>query len=175
MEYFLLGTDKGNHIPYSINSNRAIDIRYANRENAHRIPDCSIVSMKVPMEVFFPDILTEPFLMVSDTVADVIEMYALGTMFKTIYLLEKESGMHQTYFMPFLEEVECLSEKTKRSRGGTELLEIALRRNAVRGKSIFRIAGFSHVYLICDVGFIESILRRDAMGMTLREVEIEEE
>ncbi len=175
MKYLLIETDKKNHIPYSINSNRAVDIRYANRQDAHKIPDCCIVSMKTPMEVFFPDILTEPFLMVSDTVADVMEMYAPDTSFKTIYLLEKETRMYQTYFMPFLEEVDCLSERTRRSRGGTELLEIVLRGEAVRRKPVFRIAGFTHVYLVCDMEFIESALRRDIRGIRLKEIEVENE
>ena len=29
--------------PYSISKNRVIDIRYFNRENAYRIPNCSVV------------------------------------------------------------------------------------------------------------------------------------
>ena len=175
MKYFLIETNKRNHIPYSINSNRAVDVRYANRQDSHKIPDCCIVSMKTPMEVFFPDILTEPFLMVSDTVADVMEMYAPDTSFKTIYLLEKETRMYQTYFMPFLEEADCLSEKTKRSRGGTELLEIVLREEVVRRKPVFRVAGFTHVYLICNLEFIESALRRNIRGIRLKEIEVEAE
>ena len=37
MKYFLIETDKKNHIPYSINSNRAVDIRHANRQDSHKI------------------------------------------------------------------------------------------------------------------------------------------
>ena len=113
--------------------------------------------------------------MVSDTVADVMEMYAPDTSFKTIYLLEKETRMYQTYFMPFLEEADCLSEKTKRSRGGTELLEIVLREEVVRRKPVFRVAGFTHVYLICNLEFIESALRRNIRGIRLKEIEVEAE
>ena len=57
MKFFWVGTDKRNHIPYGINVNRAVDLRYANRMNAYRIPNCCVVDMKTPMEVFFPDIL----------------------------------------------------------------------------------------------------------------------
>lgn len=77
------------------------------------------------------DILIEPFLMVSREVAEVIEMYTPETIFKTIYLLETKSETNATYFMPFVEEVECLSDQTKKSRGGTELLDIVLRKEAV--------------------------------------------
>ena len=60
MKYFLIETDKRNHISYAINANRAVDIRYANRTNAHKIPNCCVVDMKTPAEVFFPGILMEP-------------------------------------------------------------------------------------------------------------------
>ena len=170
MEYFLVETDKKNRIPYGINVNRAVDIRYANRNMAYKIPNCCVVDMKTPMEVFFPDILTEPFLMVSEEAAQVIEMYEPETVFKTIYLLETESELHATYFMPFVEEVECLSEQTKRSRGGTELYEIVLRKDAVAGKTVFRIAGFTHPYLIVRLDALESMLRRDISGIRLKEL-----
>ncbi len=170
MEYFLVETDKKNRIPYGINVNRAVDIRYANRNMAYKIPNCCVVDMKTPMEVFFPDILTEPFLMVSEEAAQVIEMYEPETVFKTIYLLETESELHATYFMPFVEEVECLSEQTKRSRGGTELYEIVLRKDVVAGKTVFRIAGFTHPHLIVRLDALESMLRRDISGIRLKEL-----
>lgn len=172
MRYFLIETDTGNHIPYGINANRAVDLRYANRKDAYKIPNCCVVDMKTPREVFFPDILTEPFLMVSKDAADVIEIYTPQTIFKTIYLLEAEREIHTTYFMPFVEEVECLSEQTKRSRGGTELLEIVLRKDEVAEKPIFRIAGFTHTYLIVRLDAIESMLRRGVRGIKLQELTI---
>jgi hypothetical protein len=170
MEYFLVETDKKNRIPYGINVNRAVDIRYANRNMAYKIPNCCVVDMKTPMEVFFPDILIDSFLMVSEEAAQVIEMYEPETIFKTIYLLETESEIHATYFMPFVEEVECLSEQTKRSRGGTELYEIVLREEAVAGKTVFRIAGFTHPYLIVRLDVLESMLRRGVCGIRLKEL-----
>ena len=173
MKYFLIETDKKNHIPYAINANRAVDIRYVNRANAYKIPNCCVVDMKTPAAVFFPGILMEPFLMVEDKAADVIEMYAPETIFKTIYLLERESGISATYFMPFVEEIECLSDKTKMSRGKTELLEIVLRKEAIQKKQIFRVVGYKHTYLIGGMAFVESILRRGVCGIELTEVEVE--
>lgn len=172
MKFFLIETNTRNRLPYGINANRAVDVRYANRKSSYRIPNCCVVDMKTPSEVFFPDIITEPFLMVSREVAEVIEMYTPETIFKTIYLLETESEINATYFMPFVEEVECLSEQTKRSRGGTELLDIVLRQDAVAEKPIFRVAGFTHVYLIVRLDAIESMLRRGTRGIKLKELSV---
>ncbi len=74
--------------------------------------------------------------------------------------------------MPFVEEVDCLSEQTKRSRGGTELLEIVLREEAVVGKPVFRIARFTHVYLIVRLDALESMLRRRVRGITIKELDV---
>ena len=172
MKFFLTETNTRNRLPYGINANRAVDVRYANRKSSYRIPNCCVVDMKTPSEVFFPDIITEPFLMVSREVAEVIEMYTPGTIFKTIYLLETESEINATYFMPFVEEVECLSEQTKKSRGGTELLDIVLRTEAVADKPIFRVAGYTHAYLIVRLDAIESMLRRGIRGITLKELTV---
>ena len=173
MKYFLIETDKKNHIPYAINVNRAVDTRYANRANAYKIPNCFVVDMKTPAAVFFPGILIEPFLMVEKQAADVIEMYAPETIFKTIYLLETASGISATYFMPFVEEIECLADKSKMNRGKTALLEIVLRKGPIQQKQIFRVAGYKHTYLIGGMAFVESILRRGVRGIKLTEVGVE--
>ena len=59
MKYFFLETDEGNKIPYAINKNRAIDIRYLTKEGLSRLPVWTIVRMVFPEEGFFPDILCQ--------------------------------------------------------------------------------------------------------------------
>ena len=174
MKYFLIETDEKNRIPYNINKNRAIDLRYANKANVKKIPNCCIVDMQIPREVFYPDIMVSPLLLVSEIFARVITMYMPQIYFKTIYLLHYESGEHQTYFMPFLEEIDCLSDKTVRNRGRTELKQILLRKEVVNKRPIFRVQGFTHPYVIGREDLVESILRRRVSGLTLAEVEIEE-
>ena len=142
MKFFLLGTDKGNHIPYSINKNRIIDIRYTDRR----------------------------LLLTSRVFANVIDMYVPGTIFKIVFLLEYESGVNAIYHMPFLEEVDCLSDQTIKNHGGTGLVQIVMEEEKVAAKPIFRIAGYTHPYVIGRLDFVESILRRGVEGITLEEV-----
>ena len=110
MKYFLIAVNTENRIPYGLNANRAVDVRYANRKMAYKIPNCCVMDMKIPMEVFFPDILTSPVLLVSETFARVIEIYRRATFFKTVYVIDFEQEMSVTYFMPFLEELDCLAD-----------------------------------------------------------------
>lgn len=172
MNYYLLETEKGNAIPYSINKNRAIDIRYINQDSSYKIPNCSVVEMEVPGEVFFPGVISAPMFMVDREFAEVIEMYVPETIFKTVYLLNKESGMNATYFLPILEEIACLSSETEKSRGGTELRRIVLKKDMITSKPIFRIAGFSHSYVIGRMDLIESVLRRGIKGIGIVEIDI---
>ena len=58
MKYFLIETDERNRIPYGINSNRELDIRLLNREQIDTLPQWNMVNMSLPMEVFFPDIIS---------------------------------------------------------------------------------------------------------------------
>lgn len=172
MKFFLLDTDKGNHIPYSINKSRTIDIRYADRRNAYKIPDGCVVDMQLPMEVFFPDLLIGPLLLTSRVFANVINMYVPGTLFKIVFLLDYESGVNATYHMPFLEEVDCLSDQTVKNHGGTRPIQIVLEEEKVAQKPIFRIAGYTYPYVIGRLDFVESILRRGVEGITLEEVNL---
>lgn len=54
MKYFFLETDEGNKIPYAINKNRAIDIRYLTKEGLSRLPMWTIVRMVFSGGRIFP-------------------------------------------------------------------------------------------------------------------------
>lgn len=172
MDFFLMETEKGNQIPYSINKNRVIDIRNINRENSYKIPNCSVVEMEVPREVFLPNVLFEPMFMVDRTFAEVIEMYIPTMIFKTIYLLNKKSGINKTYYLPILEEIDCLAAGTKRSYGGLDLLQIVLKEDILL-QPIFRVKGFLHPYVIGRMDLIESVLRRHIRGMEIKKLKME--
>lgn len=172
MEYFLIETEKGNNIPYSINKNMVIDIRNINQENSYKIPNCSVVEMKIPQEIFLPNVLLEPMFMVDRVFAEVIEMYMTTTIFKTIYLLNKESGINRTYYLPILEEIDCLATETKKSHGGLDLFQIVIKKDIFL-RPIFRVKGFLHPYVIGRMDLIESVLRRHVRGMTLTKLRME--
>ena len=57
MKYFLIGTDEKNRNPYNINKNRALDTRKLTREGIDTLPRWNIISMDLPDEGFFPDLI----------------------------------------------------------------------------------------------------------------------
>lgn len=66
MKYYLLDTDQKNRIPYNINKNHAIDTRYLTKENIDKIPMWNVVEMTFPNEGFFPDLLCNPWILMSE-------------------------------------------------------------------------------------------------------------
>ena len=48
MKYFLMGTDEANYIPYYINKNHALDIRFLTKEKVDRLPLWNVLEMEFP-------------------------------------------------------------------------------------------------------------------------------
>ena len=172
MKYFLIETDEKNRIPYSINKNRAIDIRLLTKENFGKLPRWNIVEMDIPQEVFFPDVLCSPFLLLSETCIKTVMMYQPDILYTGIKLWDKGSGLNRTYFLPVLDELECMSDKTQYNSVGNRILRLVLDSGKIGQKAVFKIKGFDGKGFAGRLDFVESILRRGVRGIKLTEIEI---
>ncbi len=173
MKYYKITQEEGNCIPYRINSNHGIDIRWLNSEDIGKIGRNNILSMDLPMEVFFPDALFEPCVMVSRTFMETILMYQEDIVYKSVKLLHFDTRKHVTYFCPLLDEVPCLSEKTQYNNSGNRIVRLILAADKVQEKAAFKVDGYHEHYMIGREDFVESILRRGARGISFEEVEID--
>ena len=171
MEYLLIETDEKNRIPYGINKNRAIDIRILTKEEIVRLNMWNVVEMELPMEVFFPDLLCRPFLMVSDTMIKTILMYQPETIYRGIKLWHRESGANASYFIPILDEIACLSEQTQYNAVRNRIVKPVLDKRKIGDLAVFRIKEYGKSCIVGREDFVESILRRDIRGIRLEEVE----
>lgn len=174
MKYFLIETDERNRIPYGINSNRELDIRLLNREQIDTLPQWNMVNMSLPMEVFFPDIISKPFLLMSDICIKTAMMYQKDIIYKGIKLWNRESGINVTYFAAVLEELECMSDQTQYNSVGNRIVRLVLDRDKIGSNVVFKIRGYDGSGFIGRLDFVESILRRGTRGIRLEEVDVEE-
>lgn len=172
MKYYEITQEEGNCIPYGINSNREIDIRWLNPENIDKIGRKNILSMNLPREAFFPDMLFDPCILVSRTFMETILMYQEGIIYRSFKLLHFDTRKHVTYFCPLLEEVSCLSEKTQYNNTGNRIIKLILEADKIQEKAAFKVDGYHGRYMIGREDFVESILRRGACGICFEEVEI---
>lgn len=167
MEYFLIETNEKNKIPYKINKNRAIDIRMLTRERICQLPMWNMMEMDFPMEGFFPDILCSPCILVSKCVMETIIMYQPDVPYKGVKLWNRESGANATYSMPILDEVECISDETLYNNIGNRIVKLVLDREKIKPYAVFRINGYKRNCIVGRMDFVESILRRGAIGIKL--------
>lgn len=173
MKYFLMETNEKNRIPYNINKNRAIDIRMLTKEGINKLKMWNVVEMEIPMEVFFPDLLCRPFVMVSDIIMQTIMMYDPEVTYRGIKLWHRETGINASYFIPFLDEIECLSEQTQYNAAGNRIIRTILSRKKIGDAAVFRIKGYDKNCIVGRLDFLESILRRGSRGLRLEEVEVD--
>lgn len=172
MKYFLIETGEGNRIPYNINKNRAIDIRFLTREGIRRFPRWNMLEMNLPMEGFFPDLLCSPCIMVSRCFIETALMYHADIPYIVAKLWDEESGVNATYFLPVFEEIECLSEQCRYNSIGNRLIELVLEKDRISAYAAFRIKDFKRNCIVGRLDFVESLLRRGIQGINLTEVKI---
>lgn len=173
MKYFLIREDERiTQRPYLINVHEKIDVRDVCKENAYKLPHRELVFVKGG--TIFTDIISEPIFLVSEKIKKVIIMYEPRTTMKELILLDRESPSAETYYLPIFQEVACLGEGTVYNPACTALKKIVLKHDKVRNKAIFKIAGTTGHYIIGNLDIVESILKRECLGINLTEVEIED-
>lgn len=123
-------------------------------------------------EIFFPDVLCNPFLLLSETCIKTVMMYQQDILYTGIKLWNKGSGLNRTYFLPVLDELECMSDETRYNSVGNRIIRLVLDREKIGQKAIFKIKGFDEKGFVGRLDFIESILRRSVRGIKFTEIEI---
>lgn len=173
MDFFLIEGEEGNRIPYNINKNRVTDIRLLTRESYQKIPTWSVVEMEFPAEGFFPDLLCRPFVLVSKGFMETTVMYDSDIPYRSVKLWDRKSGMNGTYFIPLLEEIECISEKTIYNKAGNRITELVLDYEKIRDKVVFKIEGYDRKCIVGRMDFVESLLRRKVRGIRIEKVRMD--
>ena len=173
MKYFLIEMDEKNKNPYNSNKNQVIDIRKLTRENLNSMPLWNIVEMDFPMEGFFPDVICSPFILLSEICMKTVMRYQPDVPYKGMKLWDKESGVNANYFLPILDEVDCMSDKTELNSVGNRIVKLVLDKEKIGTKVVFKIKGYDRKGIVGRMDFVESILRRDARGIKLEEILIE--
>ena len=148
MKYFLIGTDEKNRIPYNINKNRVVDVRTLTREGIGTLPMWNIIGMDLPDEGFFPDLICSPFVLMSKNCIKTAAMYQPDIIYRGVKLWDKGSGVNRT---------------------GNRITRLVLDRDRIGENAVFRIKGYNRGCIAGRLDFVESLLRREAGGITLEE------
>lgn len=127
--------------------------------------------MDFPREGFFPDMLCDPCILVSRCFMETIMMYQGEIPYRIVKVWERGSGINETYFIPILEEVDCVSSRTQYNRMGNRITKLVLEKEKIKPYAVFRIKNYDRNCVVGRMDFVESLLRRGAEGIKLMEVE----
>lgn len=166
MEYFIIGTSKYcNNPPKLLDWEKCIQPRNINKNESYLIAQTNTIEVESDSETIFPDMLTYPFRMVSEEFRKVISLYESDLLFKQVLLLEKKNKKSHIYYIPILEEVDCLHEDSIHVPGTLKKAVIDQRR---AGRyNIFLVRKTSDSYIVGNLDFVESLLRRGVLGIDL--------
>ena len=169
MKYFLVEVNKQYVAPMPVGWYGVIDKKTLSKKSPYQIAKHLLFSVESNMQMVFTDVLTSPCFMVSKTVRDVIRKYDSFVYFIRIILLDKEHKKSMAYYIPYLDMVQYTLRKDIDNR---EKAYITVDKKSVEEKVLVEISDGHHSHVIMRMDLVESILRRQTVGIGLQEIQI---
>lgn len=171
MRYFIIKKDPEESLsPDIINWYGKIDVRNIRQGFYHALPERLLLKINGNERTVFTNIITRPFFLVSEGLKECLELYEPNLSFKEIVLLDQTYKQAQEYFLPTLEEVNCLTENCKFNMNRSELLEAEFELSKIGDKSIFYLGDVNSKIIVVRLDVAESMIRRGSRGFLLEEV-----
>lgn len=117
------------------------------------------------------DIISDPTFMVSKNVKKILSKFEPNMEFKELVVLDKKNIKVKQYYIPVLDRFDCLSSDSILNLDKSVVKKMKLDLSKVLDKCLFTVSGVNSQYVIARLDFVESILRREAIGINLIEIE----
>ncbi len=173
MKYFLIETDKRlRNQPEPINWYKQIDERNVHMGSYNKIKKRNMFKIKPNKNVEFPDVISFPFFLISNTVREILKKYSPNVIFKTFIYLDSENQNYFEYNLPTLDEIDCLSAESEFNLDRSVIKKIVIDNNKLEDAPLFYIGNVKSRYVIARMDFIESVLKKNVKGINLTEIEV---
>lgn len=166
MKYFEISVDKNYVPPSPIKWWGAIDKKTLSQKNAFQMPKHLLFQVEDHMQTVFTDIVTFPCCLVSQTVMDVIKMYDDISSVR-IVLFDKGRKRSKVYYLPFLDTVEY-----QKNDVNIKTAILSFNKQLVEKNVIMKTEKDGKTAIIMRMDLVESILRRETIGIGLKEVQL---
>lgn len=174
MKFYILGTDEDfSNYPKIKNWFRKIDFKNFNIYDAYKIPQRQLLHIEESENTVFTSIIEHPFPLVLSEVKEVFDMYESHIIYKEVVLLDSKNEKTGIYYLPILEEVNCLNERSEFNLNRSIIRKGVIDYERTDGKAIFRLGGVNHYYMVGRLDLVESILKRNVRGIGLKELEVQ--
>lgn len=174
MRYFKLECEEeGNVVPHIINWYDKINPKYIHIGKSGKLPQREILNIVSEEYISVPDIIHRPFFLVSEKFKMVIELYDESIVFKEIVLLDGKNNYAELYYLPILQEMDCLSDNSLWNQEYTRLKRIVLKKEKIQNLTLFKTSGVEEQCVIARLDMVESMIRRGITAVKLTPVEVE--
>lgn len=168
MKYFLIRTHPlYTAAPDVINWFSVFDKRNIKPDTSYKLPDRTLLKFRPHLNTVFCDIVSFPYLLVSNIIKELVLLYQPKTIFKEIILMDDQNDLAEVYYLPILPEIDCLHDTSEMNNDRSVIKRAVLDVNKIAGEKFFRIGGLMNAYYIVHVDLAESMLRRGARGVGL--------
>lgn len=168
MKYFITEVSRNYMAPIPTDWFGMIDRKTLSLKKFHQMPRHLLFSIEKRMNTVFTDILTFPCFMVSEMVRDIINRYDASIRFLRIILYDKENKKSFAYYIPDLNRIRF---EEKRDAEVPGIRHILVEQEEIKEKAIVEISNGTSFHVIMRMDLVESILRREAIGIGLRKIQ----
>ncbi|MFI3212238.1 MAG: hypothetical protein R3Y24_02755 [Eubacteriales bacterium] len=175
MRYFLMKVDPiYTSAPDVRDFNRHLDKKHLTKDEHYKIKNRLLLIVEPQTKTLFTDVCMTPSFMVTGKLKPIIDLYIPKTVYKEVVLLDQRNSKAETYYLPILPQVECLTIESELLPNNLGVKKIVLDSEKVKDYSLFRITNLINDYFIVRLDMAESFLRRGAIGVYLEEISIGE-
>lgn len=176
LRFFLLKPDKRfQNIPEIINWYQNREARLLMREEYSQLSKRTLFGVRGDENTNYFDVLFHPFFLLSETVQKVISLYEPNLRYKEIIYLNQKMRYAKTYYLPILQKIDCLTEKSQFKFDHSKVTKAVICEKKVGDTVVFQLSEVKEKQIIIRLDLAESLIRRNAKGFFLEEVECEEE
>lgn len=171
MEYFVLEVASEFYPPYPLGWYEKFGTKLMEVKVLQDMPRHEIFLTKDNMQMVFTDIICSPCFMVSKVIRDTIWLYDSSILFYNIILLSKEQKRSEAYYIPVLDKINCISEKSvDELKNKCDKNIVSIVRDKIQEKAIFHAVGDKNSYILISMDLANSILRRETVGIGLKSI-----
>lgn len=162
--YFIMQDKKLADIPEIINWYQKFNVEEVKMGSYHRIPNRVVLQIKSNKDIYFPEVIFHPCFMVSKKIREILKLYEPTMRYKEVILLDMQNEMTSLYYVPYLEEFDCLvKEKTQFGNFQSIIEKGAISREKVGDTCVLYLKYNNSKYYIVRHDLLESMLRRDTI------------